>query len=227
MTRRLVQCAVAALALGLLVGCTDPSPQTSPSASETAGEQTAASPSAEQTTAEPEPGNQADIDFANAIRAYHAQSSQMHQAILSKAGVPEDVLVLAGTLSNVQGRESEDLQLLLVAWGEEPADPAAAGTLTGMLTPEELQELFVGTGSEASVIYLNAMIAHHEATLALAEEVLTTGTSPELAALAEQIVTAQPEELTDLRELLADADPTGSADGTGDAEGDGGTGANG
>jgi uncharacterized protein (DUF305 family) len=212
MMRRLVQCAVATLALGLLVGCTDPSPDASPSATRTPGEPTSASPSAEETTAEPEPGNQADIDFANAIRTYHAQSSQMHQAILSKAGVPEDVLALAGTLTNVQGRESEDLQALLVTWGEEPADPAAAGTLTGMLTPEELQELFVGTGTDATVIYLNGMIAHHEATLALAEEVLTTGASPELAAIAEQIVTAQPEELTVLRDLLAAADPAGSAD---------------
>ncbi|TDE94131.1 DUF305 domain-containing protein [Occultella glacieicola] len=218
MPRRLVQsAAVLALGLltGLLAGCTDPSPQTSPSATETATAQASTSPSPEATTATPEPGNEADIDFANAIRVYHAQSSQMHQAILSKAGVPDDVLTLAGTLANVQGRESGDLEALLVTWGEEPVDPATAGIRTGMLTPEELQNLFTGSGSDATVVYLTGMVGHHEATLDLAEQVLTTGSSPEVAAIAEEITSSQPEELDELRALLAATGPTGSESSSG------------
>lgn len=192
----------ALLAAAMLTACTDPSPEPEePQGGEPTGE---AEVEAEPTE-EPEPEfNDVDVDFAAATLVYHRESLELHEIIQSKAEVSDEVLTLAGNLYNGQTSEVSALESMLESWeatdAETDAEPVAE---------DEVRELGRAAGDEASALYLEAMISHHESTSSLAEDELSEGENPEAQEVAQDILTAQQHELTEMRSLLSDLEPAG------------------
>lgn len=202
--RRMSAVLVAVLTAAALTACTDPSPERPEPTTAEPAETAEAEP-----TQDPEPEfNDVDVEFALATLAHHRQSLDLHQVIQTKSDVPDDVLSLAASLLNGHTNEADEIETLLQSWDVEDEDEQAPE----VVTDEDLLELGRAPGGEAAVLYLEAMIANHETTSGFAEDVLTEGQSPEAEQIAQNMLTAQQHELTQMRSMLTELGPADEDD---------------
>ena len=73
----------------------------------------------------------------------------------------------------------------------------------GMMSEDDMAALDAATGVEATRLFLNGMIAHHQGAVTMAQSVLTDGQNPDVAALAQQIIDGQTAEITTMQDILA------------------------
>jgi uncharacterized protein (DUF305 family) len=191
--------ALAGLALAAtltLAGCTSTAPE--PGDASAPGSTLSASASA---------FNDADVMFATMMIPHHEQAIEMSDIILTKDGVDPEVLELAQEIKDAQGPEIELQQGWLDSWGASASmhgmDHGGMGGMDGMLSPEELAELTTADGPTASRMFLEQMIAHHEGAVEMAEAEITDGLNGEATALAQDIITAQNDEIDRMRDMLA------------------------
>ena len=210
---------VAALAASLgLAGCADGSgtsgsASASAQASETGGH-TSSSPAATPAPDASADHNDADVVFAQMMIPHHAQAVEMSDIILSKPDVPADVAALAATLKAAQVPEIETMTGWLDAWNQptEPADGHSGhgkdghGTdghgMSGMVDEEGLDQLKAAPGAEASRLFLEQMIGHHEGAVDMAKQELSAGKHAGAIQLARDIITAQEAEIAEMKQLL-------------------------
>lgn len=190
--------ALSLAAVGVLAGCTAADPEAGshegmPGMSEAP---TTASPGASGTEA-----NDADAMFAGMMIGHHEQAIEMSDLVLGKDGVDPRVVDLATRIKAAQAPEIEQLRGWLADWGAaEPSGPMDHGD--GMMSEDDLAALEAAAGSEANRLFLEQMIVHHEGAVAMAEDQLAKGESPEALALAQAIVDAQTAEIQEMRDLL-------------------------
>lgn len=190
--RTALAAAVAVFALGL-VGCAG-------SADEPAHDMDHSTHSAEAGAA----ANDADVMFATMMIPHHEQAIVMSDIVLAKEGVDERVVQLAEQIKAAQGPEIEQLQTWLAEWD---ADTDAqhgdhADHMDGMLSDDEIAALEAASGPDASVLFLEGMIAHHEGAVDMAEAEVSDGENPEAIALAEDIIETQSAEIETMRGIL-------------------------
>ena len=210
---------VAALAASLgLAGCADGSGTSgSASASAQAGETGGHASSSPAATPAPDASadhNDADVVFAQMMIPHHAQAVEMSDIILSKPDVPADVAALAATIKAAQAPEIETMTGWLDAWNQptEPADGHSGhgkdghGTdghgMSGMVDEERLDQLKAAPGVEASRLFLEQMIGHHEGAVDMAKQELSAGKHAGAIQLARDIITAQEAEIAEMKQLL-------------------------
>ena len=210
---------VAALAASLgLAGCADGSGTSgSASASAQAGETGGHASSSPAATPAPDASadhNDADVVFAQMMIPHHAQAVEMSDIILSKPDVPADVAALAATIKAAQAPEIETMTGWLDAWNQptEPADGHSGhgkdghGTdghgMSGMVDEEGLDQLKAAPGVEASRLFLEQMIGHHEGAVDMAKQELSAGKHAGAIQLARDIITAQEAEIAEMKQLL-------------------------
>ena len=210
---------VAALAASLgLAGCADGSGTSgSASASAQAGETGGHASSSPAATPAPDASadhNDADVVFAQMMIPHHAQAVEMSDIILSKPDVPADVAALAATIKAAQAPEIETMTGWLDAWNQptEPADGHSGhgkdghGTdghgMSGMVDGEGLDQLKAAPGVEASRLFLEQMIGHHEGAVDMAKQELSAGKHAGAIQLARDIITAQEAEIAEMKQLL-------------------------
>lgn len=85
----------------------------------------------------------------------------------------------------------------------DPSSTVSPGVMPGMATEEELESLRQSTGTEADVLFLTLMLAHHKGGVEMAEAVLDRSDHPLVTTLARAIVFAQSGEIDYMEELLA------------------------
>ncbi len=165
--------------------------------------------------------NHVDVDSATQIVLMHRASLEVHRTYLSKADIDADVQSVALGLHNRQDIELENLEDLLEVWGQPVPEE-------GDQTPvdeSELRELGQAFGEDASEPYLRLAIGLAESSTLAAEDVLVEGESPELAAIAQEIVNSQGQTQAFMRDMLAsleeEADADSGDDSRDDTDGDG------
>jgi uncharacterized protein (DUF305 family) len=111
---------------------------------------------------------------------------------------------LAGRIETAQSPEIEQLTTMLESW-DAPAgmNGMAHGSDHGMMTDDQMAQLEQATGADFDRMWLQMMIAHHEGALTMAGAQLEQGSDAEAKALAQKIVDAQQEEITEMQGLLA------------------------
>ncbi len=173
---------------------------------ETATENTGSSGTQAQANAE---SNAADVRFAMAMAKHHRQTIEMAGIIQVKDGVSEEIQSQAVKIKSVHEPETAQLEGMLRAWGgltgtaeSQRSHAAEQYAAEGMVGPEQMEELAAATGDDAEQLFLELMIAHHEATIAVAEGALAKGSNPEAMALARTIVETQRQELDRMRAML-------------------------
>ena len=72
-----------------------------------------------------------------------------------------------------------------------------------MMTEEDLAALRDASGADASRLFLEQMIAHHEGAVQMAETQIAEGGNADAIALAREIASAQAAEIQQMRDLLA------------------------
>lgn len=188
-----------ALTLGLvLTGCTAQTP--SP------GGDTAPSTSASPATA-----SAGDEMFVTMMIPHHQQAIDMADVVLAKDGLDPRVAELAQQVKDAQGPEIERMLGWLEDWGVE-YDPEPMGGMDhgstspdggdGMMSEEDMTALENADATEASRLFLEQMIMHHEGAVEMARTALDDAQNPEVLALAEQVIGDQTVEIATMQDLL-------------------------
>lgn len=189
-----------ALLICALAGC-GPTPETATQNTGSSGTSVPAQANAEN--------NAADVRFALAMAAHHEQTIEMAMIVQEKDGVKGEIRSLALKIMSVHEPEAAQLEGMLRAWGKLDGDAESqrshlpeAGVMAGMVGPGQMEQLASAGGEEAERLFLELIIAHYEATVAVAEEELANGSNAEAMALARTIEETQRQELDRLRGML-------------------------
>lgn len=195
----------------------------------TAPASTSADASAESgTNAPPEPGadapadegerSAADVMFVRMMIPHHEQAIEMSDIILAKSDIPPDTTALAEKIKAEQAPEIDQMTTWLDQWGQPPGPrdghrghggggmPVMGNDMSmmdGMLSADELQQLFDAEGTDAARLYLEQMIAHHEGAIDMAQGEVSDGTYQPTVDLARSIIDTQQQEIARMREMLA------------------------
>ncbi|MEQ1699603.1 MAG: DUF305 domain-containing protein [Ilumatobacteraceae bacterium] len=151
--------------------------------------------------------NAADIEFAQGMIAHHEQAIEMAEIALDpNIGASPEVIDLATRIKGAQDPEVELMTGWLTAAGEPVAMDASEGhdmsSMDGMMTAEQMDAMSAMTGTEFDQMWLEMMIAHHEGAITQSETVKANGSNADVHALADQIITAQQGEITEMQALL-------------------------
>lgn len=156
--------------------------------------------------------NEADVMFAQMMIPHHEQAIEMSDSLLEKDGVDEQVADLAQQIKDAQQPEIDQMKDWLDAWGEDELGDMGGmdhdmgdmgGMGDGMMSDEDMAQLDNASGAEASRLFLEQMILHHEGAIQMAESQVLEGENPDAVALAERIVEDQTEEIATMQDLLA------------------------
>ncbi|WP_430868231.1 DUF305 domain-containing protein [Demequina aurantiaca] len=167
-------------------------------------------PSPSLTAASADSFNDADEMFVTMMIPHHQQAVEMADVVLAKDGVDERVTDLAVQIKDAQAPEIELMLGWLDAWGVEFDPTSTAGHAgmdqdagDGMMSSEDMAVLEEATGEDAGAIFLEQMVVHHEGAVDMAEIALQDAKSPEVQALAQQVIDDQTAEIAVMEELLA------------------------
>jgi uncharacterized protein (DUF305 family) len=160
----------------------------------------------DSTTVGADDHNDPDVMFAQMMIPHHAQAVEMSDLVLAKDDVGDDVAALAEQIKAAQQPEIEQMTVWLDTWGEDLPEMGGMGeAMNGMLSQEEVDAIGTATATEAALLYLGSMKAHHEGAIEMAEAELADGSNPEALALAETIITTQRAEIAEIEDLLETA----------------------
>lgn len=162
--------------------------------------------------------NDADVLFAQMMIPHHQQAVEMSDMMLAKDNISPEITELATQIKDAQGPEINTMTSWLEEW-DAPAMPEGGmegydmgsmdgadgmGSMNGMMDDDQMAELDAAEGDDATRIFLESMIEHHNGAVDMAEEEIDNGENPEAIALAETIVETQQAEIQEMEALLAE-----------------------
>jgi uncharacterized protein (DUF305 family) len=146
--------------------------------------------------------NMADMQFTMMMIPHHEQAVEMSDMILAKDGIDERVITLAEQIKAAQGPEIELMESWLDDWGTPMGDMDGMDH-GGMMSDSDMQALEDVTGVEASRLFLEQMIVHHQGAIEMAQAEVDNGQNADVIALAEAIIASQTTEITTMEDILA------------------------
>lgn len=149
--------------------------------------------------------NDADVMFATMMIVHHEQAIEMSDIVLTADGVDPDVTALAQQIKAAQDPEIDQLEGWLDDWGIDPDEQDTAGMDhgDGMMSEDDLAQLQAADGAEASRLFLEQMIVHHEGAVEMAQAQVDDGSNPDAIDLAQKIIDAQTDEIQTMKDLLS------------------------
>ncbi|MFH9467156.1 DUF305 domain-containing protein [Streptomyces clavifer] len=201
MIRRAAAVAAAATAAVVLAACGGESDS---SAGHNGHEKTS-SPTASASAAQGKQ-NAADVAFAKGMIPHHRQAVEMAELAETRAQ-SSDVKKLAGEIKKAQDPEIKTLSGWLTSWGEEvPKEDEmsehAGHSMSGMMTPEDMDKLEKASGEAFDTAFLEMMVKHHEGAVEMAKTEQSDGSYQSAKDMADEIITSQSAEITRMNKLL-------------------------
>lgn len=148
--------------------------------------------------------NAADQMFLMMMIPHHEQAIEMSDVVLTKDDIDPRVLDLAQRIKDAQGSEIEQMEAWLDDWGMGHGGMGGMDHGDGMMSEDDMQALEDASGAEASRLYLQQMIEHHEGAVEMAEDAVEDGQHPDVIALAQQMADAQTAEIAEMEQLLTE-----------------------
>ncbi|MFF9866345.1 DUF305 domain-containing protein [Streptomyces sp. NPDC013953] len=150
--------------------------------------------------------NAADVTFAKGMIPHHRQAVEMAVLAETRAASTE-VKKLAAEIKKAQDPEIRTLSGWLTSWGEDVPEGHESGehaghSMSGMMTPEEMDRLEKSSGTTFDTAFLEMMVKHHEGAVAMARTEQSEGAHQPAKDMAGTIVTTQSAEITRMNELL-------------------------
>ncbi|WP_100812085.1 DUF305 domain-containing protein [Microbacterium sp. BR1] len=146
--------------------------------------------------------NDADMQFTMMMIPHHEQAVEMADMILGKDGIDGQVVTLAEQIKAAQGPEIELMESWLDDW-DTPMGDMDGMDHGGMMSDTDMQALEVATGAEASRLFLEQMIVHHEGAIKMAQTEVDNGQNTDVIAIAEAIIASQTTEIDTMEDILA------------------------
>jgi uncharacterized protein (DUF305 family) len=155
-----------------------------------------------------DPGfNAADETFVTGMIPHHEQALEMAEILLDKDGVDERVVALAERIQEAQQPEIDLMTSWLEDWGVDPdmGDmPGMDHGDDGMMSDDDMAALEAASGEEASALFLEQMVEHHEGAIEMSQQELDNGMNADALELARQIIDAQTAEIAEMEGLLSE-----------------------
>jgi uncharacterized protein (DUF305 family) len=151
--------------------------------------------------------NAADEMFVTGMIPHHEQALEMAEIVLDKDGVDERVVSLAERIQAAQQPEIDLMTSWLEDWGVDPdmGDmPGMDHGDDGMMSDDDMAALEAASGEDASILFLQQMVQHHEGAIEMAQQELDNGSNADALELAQQIIDAQSAEISEMEQLLAE-----------------------
>ncbi|MFC5175101.1 DUF305 domain-containing protein [Nocardioides taihuensis] len=149
--------------------------------------------------------NAADVTFATDMIPHHQQAVEMAKLAAGRAQSAE-VQDLADQILQAQGPEIDQMTSWLQSWGKPVPEAMSgmdmSGSMPGMMSPDDMDQLQSADGSQFDQMFLTMMIEHHRGAIAMAQTEQSAGANEDAIALAEQIEQAQTEEIATMKSLL-------------------------
>jgi uncharacterized protein (DUF305 family) len=154
----------------------------------------------------------AEAGFARDMIVHHAQAVEMAEIVRDRTE-NDDIRLLASDISLTQQGQIGIMQGWLGVWGlpTTGTKPAMAwmghpmeGLMPGMATPKEIGRLSQLPPNRADVLFLRLMIAHHEAAIPMAQEILKRTDEPKVRQLAQAIQQSQRAEIENMKAMVED-----------------------
>ncbi|QIM18686.1 DUF305 domain-containing protein [Leucobacter coleopterorum] len=149
--------------------------------------------------------NATDEMFVTMMIPHHEQAIEMADMILGKDGIDKRVVDLAQQIKDAQDPEIATMQGWLQDWGIS-ADDSSMGGMDhggGMMSDESMTALESATGVEATRLFLEGMIEHHNGAIDMAQPVIKGGKNADVIELAQQVIDGQSAEITTMNGILA------------------------
>lgn len=161
--------------------------------------------------------NDADVDFASDMIQHHAQALEMVDLTLGRDLDPQ-VAELTDQIRAAQTPEIETMADWLVSWDEpvpetsrdhanahaedHGASVEVDADMPGMMSADEMDALEKASGAEFQTMWLKMMIDHHEGAVEMAKAEVEDGEYSKATRLAEEIISAQQDEISTMKDLL-------------------------
>lgn len=195
-TRKYLIAAAAVATVFTLSACADGGM----SGMEMGGNTSTSAPSSDASTAG---FNSADVTFAQMMIPHHEQAVEMSDVILAKDGIDAQVLELAAQIKDAQEPEIAQLNEWLGTWGaSDDAMPGMDHGMDGMMSAEDMDALAAAEGVDASRLFLEQMVVHHQGAIDMAKTELADGENADALAMAEAIVSTQSDEIVVMQDIL-------------------------
>ncbi|WP_396642841.1 DUF305 domain-containing protein [Microbacterium sp.] len=147
--------------------------------------------------------NDADATFAMEMIMHHQQAIEMSDVLLAKNDVAPEVISLAERIKAAQQPEIDTMNDWLASWGRETmGSMGSMDSMGGMMSEEDMTALEDASGPEASSLFLEQMIVHHEGAIEMAQAQVTDGQNPDAVELAQKIIDDQTAEIAEMEQLL-------------------------
>ncbi len=157
--------------------------------------------------ARPPQEGSAEVIFARDMAAHHEQAVEM-ALILHERSNEEELRRLALDILLTQQAQIGQMQGWLAVWrlplSGTDAPMGGHGEMMGMASQQQVNALQTLAVPEAEVSFLQLMIRHHLAGVAMAESALSATARPEVERLAQAIVSAQQSEIEYMEHLLSE-----------------------
>ena len=150
-----------------------------------------------------------DLRFIDAMRLHHRGAIAMAKEAQQKSKRPE-IKKLASDIIVAQNREENEL---LRKWrqqwypqaSKEPVAYGGEGKPVVPMTKQQQQSMSMmmdlGTAdAQFDLRFMNAMIAHHEGAVMMAQDALQKSKRPEIKQLANEIATSQQKEIAQMKQ---------------------------
>jgi uncharacterized protein (DUF305 family) len=167
----------------------------------------------EAATAVPSPSlNAADVRYVQDMITHHRQALEM-AALAPSHGASERLKAIADRIHDVQEPEVR----AMTTWLErehlpQPSNHAGHGgtampgmpgmAMSGMATPDQMQQLQAASGAAFDRLFLQLMIAHHEGSITMATQVLKSGSHLTVQQWATDVIAEQSAEIGRMVEML-------------------------
>lgn len=151
--------------------------------------------------------NAADVEFAQSMIPHHAQAVQMADMALSQTSSAQ-IKELATRIKAAQDPEIQTMTTWLKQWGQTVPDTSMsmdAGmggmSMDGMMTDGDMTKLGNSAGAQFDQMFLSMMVIHHQGAVKMAKAELADGKYGPAKALAQNVVTSQQAEITEMQQL--------------------------
>lgn len=150
--------------------------------------------------------NADDVAFGQGMVPHHAQAIDMAKLVPTRSSNPK-VLDLAKRVEAAQDPEIKKMNEWLSAWGAPTSTPgidhgSGHGSMPGLMSMEDMGKLGQAKGAEFDKMWLDMMIKHHEGAIEMAKTELQKGSNADAKKLAQEIIDAQQNEITEMQGLL-------------------------
>lgn len=157
-----------------------------------------------------DPNQPFDQRFLDQMIMHHQGAVMSAQMMIADSARPE-LRDLAQRIITAQQREIDQMRTWRGDWYGATRDGALPNMMSGgimgsemmggMMNRDQMRQM-MGTNVDFDRMFLQMMIPHHEAAIAMAQQALAQAEHPEIKTLAQSIITTQQTEITEMRGYL-------------------------